>query len=96
VDRYTGLHILPNDRRNTQQNLELEARTKVKVSQIKELLSAYSDDTELMIAFNDKENLSVDDDQTWRKAVQIYSDTDLSGFNADCQWAITEAEMRGE
>lgn len=92
MDRYTGLHILPNDRRNTQQNLELEARTKVKVSQIKELLSAYSDDTELMIAFNDKENLSVDDDQTWSKAVQIYNDRELSGFSDDCQWAVSEAE----
>ena len=92
MDRYTGLHILPNDRRNTQQNLELEARTKVKVSQIKELLSAYSDDTELMIAFNDKENLSVDDDQTWRKAVEIYEDSEIYGFNDDCRWAISEAE----
>lgn len=91
MDRYTGLHILPNDRRNTQQNLELEARTKVKVSQIKELLSAYSDDTELMIAFNDKENLSVDDDQTWNKAVQVYDDTELTGFMDDCRWAVSEA-----
>lgn len=87
---------MPNNRRNTQQNLELEARTKVKVSQIKELLSEYSDDTELMIAFNDKENLSVDDDQTWSKAVEIYEDSEIYGFNDDCRWAISEAETGGE
>lgn len=66
----------------------------MKVARIKELLSEYSDNDELMIAWNDKENLLVDDEQTWSKAVEIYEDSEIYGFNDDCRWAIGEAGRR--
>lgn len=64
----------------------------MKVSQIKELLAEYSDDTELMIAFNDKENFMIESDQLWSEAVKVYEDSEIYGFNDDCRWAINEAE----
>lgn len=66
----------------------------MKVSQIKELLSAYSDDDELMIAWNDRDDLMIESNQVWQEAILIYEDTSLDGFNDDCRWAINEAEHR--
>ena len=64
----------------------------MKVSQIKELLAEYSDDIELMISINSKDDLEVESDDLWTNAVKIYEDWDLTGFNNDCEWAISEAE----
>ena len=68
----------------------------MKVSQIKELLAGYSDDTELMIAWNDKDDLMIKSDQVWQEAILIYEDTSLDGFNDDCRWAVNEAEYKLE
>ena len=68
----------------------------MKVSQIKELLAGYSDNTELMIAWNDKDDLMIESDQVWQEAILIYEDTSLDGFNDDCRWAVNEAEYKLE
>lgn len=67
----------------------------MKVSRIKFLLSTYSDDTELMISWNDKEGFT-DDDQLWSEAVKLYDESALFGFGDDCRWAISEAERASE
>lgn len=73
----------------------------MKVSHIKQLLSAYSDNTELMIAFNDKESFynywnEPMSDEMWLKAVEVYENNSLEGFGDDCRWAINEAEFQLE
>ena len=67
----------------------------MKVSQVKELLAGYSDDTELMIAWNDKDDLMIENNETWKEAILIYEDTSLDGFMDDCRWAINQAEREG-
>ena len=68
----------------------------MKVSRIKELLAEYSDDTELMIAWNYKEDFMIESDELWAEAVLFYEDTSLEGFNDDCRWAVSEAEYKLE
>lgn len=68
----------------------------MKVSRIKELLAGYSDDTELIISWNDKDDLMIESDQVWQEAILIYEDTSLDGFNDDCRWAVNEAEYKLE
>lgn len=70
---------------------------KVKVSKVKEMLSAYSDDEELMIAWNDKENyeyilekpLPV---EIWEKAVEKFDFIDLQDFNDECHYLVVLAK----
>lgn len=65
----------------------------MKVARIKELLSEYSDDTELMVAWNDSEMLNGYENtnaETWIKAVRVYEDSEITGFGDDCRWAIQE------
>lgn len=64
----------------------------MKVSRIKELLAEYPDDTELMIAWNDKENFMIENNEIWHEAILIYEDTSLEGFIEDCRWAVNQAE----
>ena len=67
----------------------------MKVKEVKELLAQYSDDDELMIAWNDSDILSYisesPNDKAWSRAVTIYEDSSLEGFGDDCRWAIREA-----
>lgn len=65
----------------------------MRVSEIKELLAEYSDNDELMIAWNTKEGFT-DSDEVWKEACYIYDFAMLEGFADDCRWAISEAEYK--
>ena len=67
----------------------------MKVKEVKELLSQYFDDDELMIAWNDSDILTHThghpNAKAWSRAVTIYEDSSLEGFGDDCRWAVREA-----
>lgn len=69
----------------------------MKVSKIKELLSEYSDDTELMIVWNDKDQFEYVLDkplptQVWEKAVEAFNHSDMQDFNDECHYLVVLAK----
>ena len=73
----------------------------MKVSQIKELLAGYSDDTELMIAWNDREGFEYVLDkplptQVWERAVERFDRHDLQDFNDLCNDLVYDASREKE
>ena len=74
--------------------LKREREQKVmKVSKVKELLSVYSDDDELMIAWNDRHAFEYVLDrelplEIWEKAVTRFDRGDLQDFNDECHYQV--------
>ena len=69
----------------------------MKVSQIKELLSAYSDDDELMIAWNDRQGFEYVLDkplpqEIWEEAVTSFDRSDMQDFNDECHYLVVTAK----
>ena len=69
----------------------------MKVSQIKELLAGYSDDTDLMIAWNDKDQFEYVLDkplptQVWERAVEVFDRGDMQDFNDECHYIVVTAK----
>ena len=69
----------------------------MKVSQVKELLSAYSDEDELMIAWNDKTQYEFILDkelpnEIWQEAVRVFDRADLQDFNDECHSLVVVAK----
>ena len=69
----------------------------MKVSQIKELLAGYSDDTELMIAWNDKDQFEYVLDkplptQVWESAVTKFDRGDMQDLNDECHYIVVTAK----
>lgn len=69
----------------------------MKVSQIKELLAGYSDDTELMIAWNDKDQFEYVLDQplptqVWERAIARFDRSDMQDFNDECHYLVVLAK----
>lgn len=69
----------------------------MKVAQIKEYLSAYSDEDELMIAWNDKTQFEyvLDKelpDEIWQEAVRVFDRADLMDFNDECHSLVVVAK----
>ena len=69
----------------------------MKVAQIKEYLSAYSDDDELMIAWNDKTQFEYVLDkelpnEIWQEAVRVFDRADLMDFNDECHSLVVVAK----
>ena len=65
----------------------------MKVGAIKKLMSEYSDDTELMIAWFDKDQYEYVfgrelPQAIWEKAVAEYDKADLSEFNEHCDYFV--------
>ena len=73
----------------------------MKVSQVKELLSAYSDEDELMIAWNDKTQYEFILDkelpnEIWQEAVRVFDRADLMDFNDECHSLVVTAKDKVE
>jgi hypothetical protein len=69
----------------------------MKVAQIKEYLSAYSDEDELMIAWNDKTQFEYVLDkelpnEIWQEAVRVFDRADLQDFNDECHSLVVVAK----
>ena len=69
----------------------------MKVLQVKELLAGYSDDTELMIAWNDKDQFEYVLDkplptQVWERAVARFDRSDMQGFNDESHYLVVLAK----
>ena len=69
----------------------------MKVAQVKEYLSAYSDDDELMIAWNDKTQFEYVLDkelpnEIWQEAVRVFDRADLQDFNDECHSLVVVAK----
>ena len=69
----------------------------MKVSFVKEILSHYSNDDELMIVWNDIENFEYIYDkplppEIWSKAVKYFDRDDMQGFNDACHYMIVIAK----
>ena len=65
----------------------------MKVSRIKELLSAYADDDELMISWNDKDAFEFVLDrplplEIWTRAVERFDRSDMQEFAEDCLYQV--------
>ena len=65
----------------------------MKVKRVIELLSAYSEDDELMIAWNDREAFEYILDrelptEIWEKAVTRFDKGDMQEFNDECHYQI--------
>ena len=65
----------------------------MKVSRIKELLSTYSDDDELMIAWNDRSAFEYILDrelplEIWEKAVARFDKGDMQEFTDECHYQV--------
>ena len=74
----------------------------MKVKDVIRIMSEYKDqEQEIIIAWNDKEWLSIGNDEPineniWNEAVLVYEDSSLEGFGDDCRWAIQEAKYNLE
>lgn len=73
----------------------------MKVSQVKELLSAYSDEDELMIAWNDKTQFEYIlekelPNEIWQEAVRVFDRADLMDFNDECHSLVVTAKDKIE
>ena len=69
----------------------------MKVAQIKELLSQYSDDDELMVAWNDRTQFEyvLDNElpiEIWTEAVRVFDRADLQDFNDKCHSIVVVAK----
>lgn len=69
----------------------------MKVAQVKELLKAYSDEDELMIAWNDKTQFEYVLDkelpnEIWQEAVRVFDRADLQDFNDECHSLVVVAK----
>jgi hypothetical protein len=69
----------------------------MKVAQVKEYLSAYSDEDELMISWHDKTNFEfIFDkelpDEIWQEAVRIFNRADLQDFMEECHHFVVVAK----
>ena len=69
----------------------------MKVAQIKELLSQYSDDEELMVAWNDRTQFEyvLDNElpiEIWQEAVRVFDRADLQDFNDECHSIVVVAK----
>ena len=69
----------------------------MKVAQIKELLSQYSDDDELMVAWNDRTQFEyvLDNElplEIWTEAVRVFDRADLQDFNDECHSIVVVAK----
>lgn len=73
----------------------------MKVKQIKEYLNAYSDEDELMIAWNDKTQYEFIyegalPDEIWSEAVRVFDRADLQDFNEECNHYVVVAKDKIE
>ena len=75
----------------------------MKVKQIKEYLNAYSDEDELMIAWNDKTQYEFIyegalPDEIWSEAVRRFNRADLQDFNEECHnfVVVAKGKVMGE
>jgi hypothetical protein len=73
----------------------------MKVSQVKELLSAYSDEDELMVAWNDKTQFEYIlekelPNEIWQEAVRVFDRADLQDFNDECHSLVVTAKDKIE
>ena len=69
----------------------------MKVAQIKELLSQYSDDEELMVAWNDRTQFEyvLESElpiEIWTEAVRVFDRADLQDFNDECHSIVVVAK----
>jgi hypothetical protein len=73
----------------------------MKVAQVKELLNAYSDEDELMIAWNDKTQFEYIlekelPNEIWQEAVRVFDRADLMDFNDECHSLVVTAKDKIE
>jgi hypothetical protein len=73
----------------------------MKVAQVKELLSNYEDDNELMIAWNDRTQFEYVFDgalpiEVWQEAVRVFDRADLQDFNDECHSIVVTAKDKIE
>lgn len=73
----------------------------MKVAQVKELLSAYSDEDELMVAWNDKTQFEYIlekelPNEIWQEAVRVFDRADLQDFNDECHSLVVTAKDKVE
>jgi hypothetical protein len=73
----------------------------MKVSQVKELLSTYSDEDELMVAWNDKTQFEYIlekelPNEIWQEAVRVFDRADLQDFNDECHSIVVTAKDKVE
>ena len=73
----------------------------MKVAQVKELLSAYSDEDELMVAWNDKTQFEYIlekelPNEIWQEAVRVFDRADLMDFNDECHSLVVTAKDKVE
>lgn len=69
----------------------------MKVAQIKELLSQYSDDDDLMVAWNDRTQFEyvLESElpiEIWTEAVRVFDRADLQDFNDECHSIVVVAK----
>ena len=69
----------------------------MKVAQIKELLSQYSDDDDLMVAWNDRTQFEyvLESElpiEIWQEAVRVFDRADLQDFNDECHSIVVVAK----
>lgn len=73
----------------------------MRVAQVKELLSAYSDNDELMIAWNDRTQFEYVLDkelpiEIWQQAVKTFDLSDLQHLNDQCHGFVLDAVFQLE
>jgi len=69
----------------------------MKVAYIKELLAQYSDDDDLMVAWNDRTQFEyvLDNElplEIWTEAVRVFDRADLQDFNDECHSIVVVAK----
>ncbi len=69
----------------------------MKVAYIKELLSQYSDDDDLMVAWNDRTQFEYVLEgelpiEVWTEAVRVFDRADLQDFNDECHSIVVVAK----
>ena len=69
----------------------------MKVAYIKELLSQYSDDDDLMVAWNDRTQFEyvLENElpiEVWQEAVRVFDRADLQDFNDECHSIVVVAK----
>jgi hypothetical protein len=69
----------------------------MKVKEVKELLSQYSDDDDLMVAWNDRTQFEYVLEgelpiEIWAEAVRVFDRADLQDFNDECHSIVVVAK----
>lgn len=69
----------------------------MKIKDAIQYLNEYADkEQEIMIAWNDKDILTIGNEQAeekvWARAIAIYNNASLEGFGDDCRFVIQEAK----